>query len=455
MDKPDFKRKAHFRPIPRIGGVPLAVAYFAGFIVLSVGGWTKSLGPHDPSSLMVRALPALLIIFAIGLVDDLQGLSPWRKLAGQSLAALYACSIGIRFVLPPGSSAAPTAVSIVATIFWLVLCVNAFNLIDGLDGLAAGAALISSTALLTMALIHHNVALAMVITPLIGALLGFLFYNFNPASIFLGDCGSLLVGFLLGCYSLLWTQQAGTDFARVAPLVALSLPVFEVAYSIFRRFLRKQPLFGSDRDHIHHRVVRLGLSHRNAALTLYVACSMAAGAAVLLTLLRPERAMIVLLIAGGVAAAGFCTLRYAEVAVLGTFLFAGELRQSLCIAIQLREFEVALATSTTVEECWTALKHICHETRFSYVSLKLATHQFEATLCEADEIAVERLSVTLSATEEATFEYGPAARTAAIMIAPLIERLQKQLICVDPGSPCGGPTQVQSGIPQARAATVR
>ena len=133
------------------------------------------------------------------------------------------------------------------------------------------------------ALIHHSPTLAIAIAPLVGALLGFLYYNFNPASIFLGDCGSLLVGFLLGCYGIMWNQHAQTDLARAAPLIALALPVFEVMLSIVRRILRDKPIFSSDKNHIHHRILSLGLTHRNAALVLYGAAALVGLLAVHLT----------------------------------------------------------------------------------------------------------------------------------------------------------------------------
>ena len=197
VDKPDF-RKQHGRPVPRLGGIGLMAAYSAAMIALALGWYRGLFDPQDPSiRLVARLSPAILLIFAIGLYDDIRGLSPWKKLTGEMLAAGYACWAGVHLGMPPEYTGPVFIVNLVS-ILWLVLCANAFNLIDGLDGLATGVALIASISLLLAALIHHNPGLALVITPLIGALLGFLYYNFNPASIFLGDCGSLLVGFLLG-----------------------------------------------------------------------------------------------------------------------------------------------------------------------------------------------------------------------------------------------------------------
>src|SRR5947208_12565007 len=125
----------------------------------------------------------------------------------------------------------------------------------GGDGLAAGLGLFATLTMAIAALLHGNLTLAIATAPLAGALLGFLRYNFNPASIFLGDSGSLLVGFLLGCYGVLWTQKSATLLGMAAPLMALSIPLLDTALAIVRRFLRHQPIFGADRGHIHHKLL--------------------------------------------------------------------------------------------------------------------------------------------------------------------------------------------------------
>src|SRR5258707_5829576 len=137
--------------------------------------------------------------------------------------------------------------SLPLTIVWLVVCANAFNLIDGVDGLATGLGLFATVTTLIIALLQGNLALAVATAPLVGALLGFLRYNFNPASIFLGDSGSLLVGFLLGCFGVIWSQKSATILGMTAPLMALSIPLVDLCLSIVRRFLRRQPILRCDR----------------------------------------------------------------------------------------------------------------------------------------------------------------------------------------------------------------
>jgi UDP-GlcNAc:undecaprenyl-phosphate GlcNAc-1-phosphate transferase len=314
VDRPDSQRKTHIRPIPRVGGMALAISYAGALLV--IGLLNRAAIAHDPSiRLMLRLAPAALIVFATGLLDDLSGLSPLAKLAGQTVAAAYACWAGAHLGTPPGYTGSPIWLNLLS-IFWLVLCANALNLIDGLDGLAAGVGLFASTSLLLAAVIHHHPGLALAITPLIGGLFGFLYYNFNPASVFLGDCGSLLVGFLLGCYGLLWHQHATTGLGMAAPLVAVAFPLFEVVLSVFRRFLRTRPIFSADGNHIHHRIQKLGLSQRSAVLVLYGVSAVTALLAVLQTILQPRLITALFLLVLTVACIGLRSLKYIEFAAL-------------------------------------------------------------------------------------------------------------------------------------------
>lgn len=426
VDKPDAYRKTHIRPIPRVGGIGLLLAYFAAILCLAVGWMAGLIDPQDPSiRLVVRLSPSIVLMFAVGLVDDFRGLLPWQKIAGQVGAATYASWVGVRLATPPGYGGHGLLIDLIG-ICWLVLCANAFNLIDGLDGLATGVALIASASLLLAAVIHHEPGLALVITPLIGALLGFLYYNFNPASIFLGDCGSLVIGFLLGCYGLMWNQHAKTSLGMAAPFVALALPVFEVGVSIVRRFLRHRPIFGSDRNHIHHRILSLGLSHRNAALVLYGVAALVAVVAILQTILQPQFATVMLLIFAAAAYAGFRMLRYPEFGMLGKCLFEGGFRLTLRTSIYLQEYEESLATAKTVEECWLALRDTCREANFSYISMRVNGRCFEDEL-QPSFPSSSRLSVVLSRSDQATFGHDPRAVSQAMLIAPLAERLREKL----------------------------
>jgi UDP-GlcNAc:undecaprenyl-phosphate/decaprenyl-phosphate GlcNAc-1-phosphate transferase len=426
VDRPDSFRKAHIRPVPRVGGMALVAGYFVAFIALAVGWRMGFFDTRDPSlQLLMKLSPAVVLIFLVGLYDDLKGLSPWSKLAGQACAAAYACWVGVRLAPPPGYTGPVIVIQLIG-ICWLVLCANAFNLIDGLDGLAAGVALIGAASILMAALIHHNPGLAAAITPLVGALVGFLFYNFNPASIFLGDCGSLLIGFLLGSYGLMWEQHAKTGFSMAAPFVAMALPVFEVGLSILRRFLRKSPIFGSDRNHIHHRILSLGLSHRDAALVLYGVAAVMAVLAVLQTILRPQFATVLILLFLVGAFVGCRRLGYLEFNLLGEFLFYGGFRRTLRNSIQLREYEVNMAAARTLEECWLALRNACREAEFDYVCMRVNGRHFEDDLRPPIK-GGSRMNIRLSRSDEAIFGHNPGSAAQVMLIAPLAERLQEKL----------------------------
>src|ERR1035441_2910506 len=173
---------------------------------------------------------------------------------------------------------------------------NAFNLIDGLDGLAVGVGIFATATAFLSALLSGNIALALLTAPLLGALLGFLPYNFNPASIFMGDCGSLTVGFLLGCFGVIWSAKAATVLGMTAPLIALAIPLLDTALAISRRFLRHQPIFGADRRHIHHRLLARGFTPRRVAYMIYASAGVTAALALLLSSSH----------AGGVALVLFC-----------------------------------------------------------------------------------------------------------------------------------------------------
>jgi UDP-GlcNAc:undecaprenyl-phosphate/decaprenyl-phosphate GlcNAc-1-phosphate transferase len=274
VDVPDGQRRCHKGPIPRVGGI-------AVFGSLAVAWWVVSwLAPEvqgeRPEMLRVLLLGATAI-FAVGLWDDIRGLSPGTKLAAEVAIALLLFLGGVRIygleMLDTGYESLPLVVSMVLTTLWLVGITNAFNLIDGSDGVAGGAALFACGSLFVVSLLNGDL-LAMGITlTLAGAVLGFLFFNFPPASIFLGDSGSLFIGFMLAGLGLITTQPANTALAVLIPVIALGVPILDTLLAMVRRFLRRQPIFRADRGHIHHRLRDLGHSPRKVVFLLYAACA--------------------------------------------------------------------------------------------------------------------------------------------------------------------------------------
>jgi len=275
-------------------------------------------------------------------------------------------------------------------------CSNAFNLIDGIDGLAAGLGLFATLTILTGALLQGNLALALATAPLAGALLGFLRYNFNPASIFLGDSGSLLVGFLLGCYGVVWSQKSATLLAMTAPLMAMAVPILDVCLSIARRFLRRQPIFGADRGHIHHRLLDRGLSPRKVALLLYAAGGLAALFSIAQSLVHSRLSAVVL--ASFIACAWIFVgrLEYVEFSVAGKVLSGGAVRRLVGAHIHLRNLDASLAGAGTPYDCWIALRETGRLLGFRQISVHLRGETYREQFRPAKELGCWSLRIPLS-----------------------------------------------------------
>lgn len=206
-------------------------------------------------------------VFALGLLDDIFGLNPQVKLVGQVIISAMIIAMGIRIEIIPW----PVA-SIPLTIFWMVALTNAFNLLDNMDGLAAGIATIASGVLLAFSLQAGEYTVAALSAALCGASIGFLVFNFNPASIFMGDSGSMVLGFCLACFSILGTWRHATNLvvSMIVPIMVLGIPIFDTTFVTVTRKLRGVPISQGGRDHISHHLVQLGLSERRAVVVLYL-----------------------------------------------------------------------------------------------------------------------------------------------------------------------------------------
>jgi len=211
----------------------------------------------------------------LGLADDLRNLSAKFKFAAQAIIAVSVYFMGYQIgdvSLPFDVVISLGWLSLPVTVLWIVGVMNAINLIDGLDGLASGVSLFAVTTLFVLSLLSGNVVVGLTAASLGGALLGFLRYNFNPASIFMGDSGSLFLGFVLAVTAISGSAKSSTLVALMIPVLALGLPLFDTSLAIVRRFIGGRPLFGADRGHIHHRLLDLGLTHRQVVLALYGVC---------------------------------------------------------------------------------------------------------------------------------------------------------------------------------------
>ncbi len=376
VDSPDKDRKFHIKPIPRIGGIPIVLSYAGALGLLLIFAPRNAAISIQHLTLFLSLLPATGIIFITGLVDDIFTLKPKQKLLGQSVAAVLAVSLGARMSMDniPHSS----FITIPLSIVWLIGCTNAVNLIDGLDGLASGVGLFATLTTLLAALATGNTGLAIATAPLLGCLLAFLRYNFSPASIFLGDCGSLTIGFMLGCFSLVWSQHNGTMLGMAAPLMALTLPLLDVVLSVGRRLLRSRPIFKGDRGHIHHMVLALGHKPHIAALILYGVSAVAAFFALLasfsgIRFLGPIIISFCILIWIGINRLG-----YVEVSAARRTLSRSNVFRILKEEIYLQELESSIKAAKTVEESWKIVQSACGEMCFASVRMFIAGASYEA-----------------------------------------------------------------------------
>jgi len=273
VSAPALERHLHSRPLPRFGGVAIFLSFLLTFAVALPAGWHHLAAGFGLSfrTLLTILLPGCLI-FALGVYDDIHSVSPYAKVAVQAVAGAMLFAGGLRILDLPvlfGTHHFPWFVGLPLTVLWVLAITNAFNLIDGLDGLAAGSALFSTMVVFAVALISGSSLVSLMALVLAGSILGFLRFNFSPATIFLGDCGSLFIGFMLSALALQGAQKAPTIIAVAIPVVSFGLPILETTLSIVRRYLGGRPVFTADREHIHHKLLQRGLSHRQVVITLY------------------------------------------------------------------------------------------------------------------------------------------------------------------------------------------
>ena len=322
---------------------------------------------------MLYMLGAVLLVFTVGLMDDLKRVEPWHKVIGLTIAAGLAYRAGVHIHAlagyPIGSWSLPLSV------IWILVCSFAVNLINGIDGLAAGVGLIAACAIFIAALLHHHFVLAVATIPFIGSILGFLPYNFNPSTILLGKSGSLLVGFLLGCYGILWSHRSGTVLGGTMTLLVLSVPLFDAMLIILRRFLRRQPLGAADMSHLYHRLLNRGFAPRKATLVLYLCSGIGAIVSVLILNDRsPWLAIVVFYLAAWI---WIRHLGYSELNVAGRMLLEGAFLRQLHAEITLHSYEGRLKAASTPQEYWAIVEQGLHEFGFHEAQLSIAGSTFE------------------------------------------------------------------------------
>ena len=357
--------------IPRLGGL----AVFAAILFsLGAAGLMRNM---VADRLLQVGMPGValaagcLTVFLIGLYDDLKGARPWHKLFVQTAAALalYACGFRIDSLSNPFTHT-PLALGwlgLPLTVLWLAAISNAFNLIDGLDGLAAGVGLFAGVSLFLLAAMRSDVFVAAVSAAIAGSLLGFLPHNFHPARIYLGDSGSLTAGLALAALSIVSEQKGPVMVTMAIPLLIFGLPLLEVAVTTIRRLLSGHPLFGRDEDHLHHRLLKAGLAKRLAVFVLYALAALFALSSILLVNYSGSVAPLIAVLCGLFAWIVVSQMRYPEFSELDAHIRLALTSQPAVLRnqIAIRKATVELEDANSAHEVWACLCGLLDQLGFS------------------------------------------------------------------------------------------
>ncbi len=274
------ERSVHREPMPYLGGLAIAAGFAGAVLVAGRGDFP-----------WFTVLSGGLFILLLGIVDDVVSLRPWVKLLGQLVGAavLYFGGVQVGYITNPlGGLFLLGWLALPITLAWVVGVINVVNLSDGLDGLAAGISSIAGLTLLYVAWQQGQPGVALAAAALSGSTLGFLPYNFNPARIFMGDGGSMFIGYVLAAIAMQGTLKSTAAIALLIPFLALGLPMFDAFFSVLRRAANGRPIYEADGGHLHHRLLRLGMTQRQVVISMYMGSLLLGSSAALMTALDPR-----------------------------------------------------------------------------------------------------------------------------------------------------------------------
>jgi UDP-GlcNAc:undecaprenyl-phosphate/decaprenyl-phosphate GlcNAc-1-phosphate transferase len=371
-------RHIHTRPMSHVGGV----AIFLAMMSTSVAALYFSNVTGAGRSAMRPQLPILLLaacfVFLTGLVDDIKstGLQARVKFIAQIAAAVILCAAGIRIqsvVVADSVRLDFGWASWPLTLLWIVGVTNAVNLIDGLDGLAAGISAIACGVMAVLGVLQGQVAVVVLMLALLGSLCGFLFFNFNPARIFMGDCGSMFLGFTLASSAVLCSMRSVGPAGLALPALALGVPIFDTLFSMLRRFLERRSIFSADRSHLHHRLIDAGFTQRQAVLAIYGLTLLAAGTGMLMLIVPAGHALILLfaalfLLLVLLRSLGFIRLKDIRTALQKRYACVHQEHEDI------KRFEDAtlyFRRATTLDQWWLAVSTAANKMDFLTVELPL------------------------------------------------------------------------------------
>ena len=373
VDQPDA-RKVHKNPIPRVGGIAI---FFASVItILPLLCLPNIIGITFRESVLqiVALLVGSLMMFCLGLYDDIVRARVRTKLAVQLIAAIVVCASGVRIEsisLGDMHTIPLESWGCILTILWIVGITNAINLIDGLDGLAAGIVSIACSFIAILSMWQGNVILALIMLAIIGSLGGFLVFNFHPAKIFMGDCGSLFIGFIIATSSVLTASKAETLVGIGIPILVLGIPIFDTLFSILRRFLNRRGIMSPDRGHFHHRLIDLGFHQHHVAIIAYVITLVVSGLGMFMLVSRSTLSIWILT---------SCLLLF-------ILIFR-------CIgAIRIREILESIQKRNTINQKQRNEKKIFEEASLSFRGVQTLEQWWERLCMAADALDISQLSL--------------------------------------------------------------
>ena len=377
LDVPTDSRRLHTKAIPRLGGVAI---YLSCLTALSTLPFVDNLLTQTLKArwldIFIALIPATLVLI-LGIVDDLRGTNATVKFTVLGMIATLFYFLGghidaltIPFV---GTVELPPLLSFAITILWLVGIANAFNLIDGMDGLASGAALFSSLVILIVSISQGRPLMTVVALVLCGALAGFLRYNFNPASIFLGDSGALFVGFTLAALSVLSAQKATTTVAIVIPILAFGFPMVDTAMTMGRRLISRRPMFQGDNEHIHHMLLARGWSQRRVVLALYGVCTLFGLVAMIFTTTGSKTTGLIMFVVSVAVLIAVGHLRYHEIDELraGVKRTVSDRRLRVANNVRIRRTAVALSKAPDIDHVFAAIHSMLEFGEFSFANVQV------------------------------------------------------------------------------------
>ena len=373
------KRKIHESPIPRAGGIAICLAFYLPFsLMLFYRTNIFDLVFQEPR--VIYIVLGSLVAFGLGLWDDIRRLRPRLKFAVQIVVALSAYAGGIRIeaIGLPGMPFWHLGwLSLPATLFWILLVINAINFSDGLDGLAAGVSFFICIILLVLSVLGEEFLTALGLAALGGATLGFLRYNFNPATIFMGDCGSYFLGYMLATLSILGSLKTQAAVTILIPMIAMGLPLLDAIWSAIRRFSKGRRIFEPDKGHFHHKLLYLGVSQRSSVLILYAGTIIMGALALFLVHARDDRAALILLLVGVAMILGIRKLGYPDhFPVESLMLWLKGVSDEVGLSRDRRGFfglQSNIFRARTIQDLWQNITHVLEMLEFDKGSLYLNT----------------------------------------------------------------------------------